>query len=312
LRAANGDLPLHLADMDHIESLELSVVVVVLAGGHHLVRCLEALRAQASPPSMELIVPHDDRIQESELPRQRFPAVNFLHMPGEHSYAQLRTAAISTCRGRLIALTEDQCIPPEKWCANVVAAHDGPHAAVGGPVEKFRPDRPLNWAIYLRELGSYMPPIAEGPATALTDCNVSYKRAALAAIQPVWAEAFHEPQVHGALRERGAGLWLSPALLTYQQRSLKLGPALAERYAFGRLYGGLRVGSVSMGKRLALIAASPLLPALLLFRVLSVVARKRRHIGACCAALPYLALFSLVWGWGEFVGYVTGKPGNSR
>jgi hypothetical protein len=298
--------------MDHIESPELSVVVVVLAGGHHLVRCLEALHAQAAPPSMEIIVPHDDRTPESELPRRSFPAVNFLHLPGEHSYAQLRTAAMRICRGRLIALTEDQCIPPEKWCANVVSAHDGPHAAVGGPIEKFRPDRPLNWAIYLRELGTYMPPIVEGPASALTDCNVTYKRAALQAIQPVWAEAFHEPQVHGALQKPGAGLWLSSALLTYQQRSLKLWPALAERYAFGRLYGGLRAANLTAGKRLVLIAASPLLPALFLFRVCSTVIRKRRHIGACLAALPYLALFSLVWGWGEFVGYVTGKPGNSR
>jgi hypothetical protein len=297
--------------MDRTETPELSIVVIVLAGGHHLVRCLDTLRKQAAPPPVEIIVPHDDQIPEGALPRRDYPEVTFLHVPGKHSYAELRTAAMRICRGRVIALTEDQCIPPENWCANAVAVHANPHGAIGGPVEKLSPDRPLNWAIYLRELGGYMPPMAEGPATALTDCNVTYKRAALEAIAPVWAEAFHEPQVHGAL-QRGPGLWLSPALLTYQQRSLKLSPALAERYAFGRLYGGLRAGTVSTGKRIVLILASPLLPLLLLLRVLSNVVRKRRHLGACFAALPYLALFSLVWGWGEFVGYVTRRTGSAH
>ena len=201
---------------------------------------------------------------------------------------------------------------PDNWSAAVVSAHASPHAAIGGPVEKYQPDRPLNWAVYLRELGTFMPPVQEGVTSALTDCNVSYKREDLRAIEPVWSAAFHEHQVHAALRERGGTLWLSTALITYQQRSLKLCPAVAERYVFGRLYGGLRAGDISAGKRLALIAASPLLPLLLLVRVLSGVLGKRRHVGACFAALPYLMLFSLVWSWGEFVGYVTGQPGSAR
>lgn len=291
---------------------ELSVVVVVLCGGAHLTRCLEALRRQESAPAMEVIVVHDETLQEAASLAQRFPEVKLLCVPRKHGYGELRAAGVRASCGRVVALTEDQCIPPEKWCAHVVAAHASSQAAIGGPVEKLRPDRLLNWAIYLRELGTYMPPVAEGPAAALTDCNVTYKRAALEAIEPAWAAAFHEHQVHAALQERGETLWLSPALITYQQRSLALRPALAERYAFGRLYAGLRSGAVSTGTRIGLIAASPLLPVLLLVRVLANVIRKRRHVGACFAALPYLVLFSLAWSCGEMVGYVTGRPGSAR
>jgi hypothetical protein len=291
---------------------ELSVVVIVLAGGPHLVRCLDALLRQKGAPAMEVIVAHDDTLREATSLMQRFPDVKLLRVSGKHSYAELRSAGMRASGGEVVALTEDQCIPPENWCARVLAAHVSPHAAIGGPVEKHRPDRPLNWAIYLRELGTFMPPVDEGFASTLTDCNVSYKRAELEAIEPVWSAAFHEHQVHAALRERGRTLWLSPALITYQQRSLRLCPAVAERYAFGRLYGGLHARDVSVGKRLGLIAASPLLPALLMIRVLSSVVRKRRHFGACFAALPYLMLFSLVWSYGEFVGYVTGQPGSAR
>lgn len=288
---------------------ELSVVVVILAGGAHVGRCLETLRKQEHPPAMEVIVPHDDRRAEMAVLREQFPEVKFVRVAGERSYAELRTAGVKASRGRIVAITEDQCIPPPRWCANVIEAHRTPYAAIGGPVEKQTPDSPLNWAIYLRELGTFMPPVTEGPAHALTDCNVTYKRPALDAIASVWAHVFHEPDVHAALAQYGesAALWLSPALLTMQQRTLRLGPALAERYAFGRLYGGLRVAAVSPARRLVLILLSPLLPVLLVARVVLGVLRKRRHIGACLAALPYITLFALVWGWGEFVGYLTAR-----
>jgi len=293
-------------------SPKLCVVVVALAQGSHLTRCLAALRHQAAAPAMEVIVPHDDHLPDVDALREIFPAVNFLHLPGRHTYAELRAAALRASRGPLVAITEDQCIPPERWCANVVQAHANPAAAIGGPVEKLEPDRPLNWALYLRELGTYMPPLNEGPRAALTDCNVSYKRAALDDIADVWAASFHEPQVHAALQARGHTLWLSPALLTFQQRSLRFGSALAERYAFGRLYASLRAATLSPSKRLGMIVASPFLPALLLVRVVVGVLRKRRHVMACITAFPYLVLFAAVWAWGEFLGYLTGHPADSR
>jgi len=298
--------------MDSFEAPDLSVIVVVLGGGHELVRCLEALRAQTNPPPMEVIVPHDDRLREIDLPRQTSPAVKFLHLPGQHSYAELRAAGVRASRGRVVAVTEDQCIPPGTWCANVVCVHTNTHVAVGGPVEKLQPDSPLGWAIYLRELGTYMPPMPDGPSLHLTDCNVSYKRASLDSISGVWAKEFHEPQVHEALRQRGGTLWLSPALLTYQHRSLRFVPALKERYAFGRLFGCLRAAAVPRARRLLLVAVSLFLPALLVGRVLSSVLRKRRHRGACLVALPYLIVFSIVWSWGEFLGYLTNRPAGYR
>jgi hypothetical protein len=165
----------------------------------------------------------------------------------------------------------------------------------------------LNWAIYLRELGTYMPPLAEGPTNALTDCNVTYRREVLEKIRAVWEERFDEPPVHGALTASGGTLWMSPGLLTFQQRTFTLGPAIRERYDFGRLYGSLRAAAISPGKRLLLIVASPLLPFVLTGRVLASVFAKRRHIGAAIAALPYMLLFAVVWACGELAGYLTGR-----
>ncbi len=284
------------------------MVVVVLAGGRHLVRCLETLRRRAGVPDAEILVPHDGRLTEVSSLQKQFPEVKFVSRAGRRTYAELRAAGVKESRGAIVAVTEDQCIPPAEWCANVLRVHERRCAAAGGPVEKLEPDSALAWAIYLRELGTYMPPMAEGPTHTLTDCNVTYKRAALDAIAGVWAESFHEPQVHAALEAAGEALWMSPALLTMQQRTLQLGPALAERYEFGRLYGAMRVEKTPFGKRLAMAAASLVLPVLLTARVYATVFGKRRHIGAALRAAPYLIFFATMWGCGEFLGYLTARP----
>jgi hypothetical protein len=285
---------------------DLSVIVVPLGGGSHLVRCLEALRGQKDLPATEIILPMDERVPETDAESLMvlFPELRPVRLPGRRTYAELRAAGVKAARGRLIAITEDQCIPPARWCANIVAAHQKPAAAIGGPVDKAEPDSPINWSIYLRELGTYMTPVEEGPSPSLTDCNVTYKREALEAIAGVWAAEFHEPGVHQALARNGP-LWLSPALVTYQQREIHVVDAIRERYEFGRLYGSLRAAQLSLAGRLLLIAASPLLPLVLVARVLRGVLRKGRYIGACFRALPWMVLWAGIWSWGELLGYAT-------
>jgi hypothetical protein len=294
------------------ETPVLSVIVIALTGGRDLARCLEALRSQKNPPPLEVIVPRDDRFREGEFRTLRHPALRIVEVHGSRSFAELRTAGILASRGQIVAITEDQCIPPEGWCANILSLHSQGHAGVGGSVEKQEPDSPLGWAIYFRELGTYMPPVPEGPSATLTDCNVSYKRTALDRVASVWAKEFHEPQVHEALRQSGETLWLSPALLTYQQRTHAFFPALRERYEFGRLFGSLRSAEANKAKRFAWAAGSLVLPAVLLGRVIFSVLRKRRHLSACLLALPYIGLFAGIWSWGELVGYLTGKPGTKQ
>lgn len=286
---------------------DLSVIVVALDGGESLARCLTALSQQRNPPAMEVLVAHDRRLDQPGAWPHRFPIARFIFCPYIRNYPAMRAAGVRASRGAIVAATEDQCIPPPRWCANIVASHAAhPAAAIGGPVEKCRPDSLLNWAVYLREFGEYTPPLAEGPSPALTDCNVTYKRAALDTIAELWHHEFHEPQVHGTLRAAGHILWLAPALATEHQRSLTLGFALRERYRFGRLFGRLRLPSLHIGLRALLILASPLLPVLLTARVLLRALAKRKYIGVTLLALPYLLLFSAAWSWGEFVAYLAG------
>ncbi len=286
---------------------ELTVVVIILCGREPLTRCLTALAQQTGQPNIEIIVPFDESFKDSAAMQLKFPRVRFLGVEGYRTYAELRSLGVQQARGQIIALTEDHCLPEPNWCAEILQAHTGPHAAVGGAVEKRTPDSALNWALYLADYVRYMNPMPEGPRHHLTDCNVTYKQTALAAIAEVWSREFHEPDVHNALKQRGQSLWFCPRIIVEQQRSVRLSEAIKDRYTFGRLFGSGRVKGASVLKRLVYAGLALPLPLLLVGRVAGQVFRKRRGMGAFFRALPALLLISAVWACGELAGYVTGR-----
>jgi len=284
--------------------------VIVLKGGNALTRCLTALSGQTNVSDVEIIVPYDDN-HNLDSCRTQFPDVRWLAVQGDRTYAELRTKGVLAARGAVVALTEDHCVPRPAWCATLLKEHEAAHAAVGGAVDKLTPDTALNWSLYLADYVRYANPAPAGTVDHLTDCNVSYKRAALDPIAGVWAHEFHEPEVHAALREQGGALWLSPGVVVDQQRSMTLRDAVRDRYAFGRLFGGRRVEALSLGQRLVYAGTALALPVLLVGRVVGHVLEKRRYLGALLRAFPFVLLLNSVWAWGEFLGYLTGRAATS-
>jgi hypothetical protein len=287
--------------------IDLSVVVVTLVDAIHLANCLAALSQQSTTARFEVIVPADSTLGDISDLKQKYSGMKFIDLDGRHTYAELRATGANNAGGRLLAVTEDHCLPDPDWVDNIVSEHAGPHLAIGGTVEKNAPDKALNWAVYFLDYLRYSPP-AEGHEThELTDLNVSYKMDALQKIAGVWQKEFHEPNVHAALGEMGGSLWLSPNVRVHQRRNLTLGHALWDRYAFGRLFGSTRVAGTGMGKRLVYAAMSPALPALLVVRLFGHIRRKGIHKKEFFRALPAIILLGAAWAWGEMIGYLTGS-----
>jgi hypothetical protein len=258
-------------------------------------------------------VPHDETLTDPAELRARFRHVTFLPFTGTRTPAALRAAATLEARGEVIAFLEDHCVPAEDWASRVLAAHRASHVAVGGAVDKgFLPgrrnDSALNWAVYLTDYSRYMNPQPGGPSHSLTDCNVSYKRAALEAIRATWEQEFHENIVNGLLAQRGGTLWLEPDVVVYEQRTLTLGTAMRDRYSFGRLFASTRVAGVPLTKRLVYGAGALVMPPVLIARVARNLMQRRRHRAQLLRALPALTVVTCTWMLGECVGYLTGVP----
>jgi len=77
----------------------------------------------------------------------------------------------------------------------------------------------LNWAAYFCDLGKYQNPVRPGRTPFASAVNVSYKRAALESIRPVWHDSFNETRVNGELLRRGEALALAPEVVVRQFRA---------------------------------------------------------------------------------------------
>jgi hypothetical protein len=301
----------------------LSVVVAMVSDTtdasydcSHLMRCLEALRRQRDAPELEIIVPHHAHIPAIAELAQRYPEVRFVPVSDLPRYKglgsrhqhhnELRARGIAAARGEIVALLEDHACPDANWCAAIREAHKQPWAGVGGAIQN-GVDSALNWAVYFSDFAAYQNPVPDAETFMISDANSSYKRWALEETASIWREAFNQVAVNQALLAKGHRLAIRSDIVVYQQRiGLKLGPALLERFIWGRHFGASRTQWVSTWRRIAYLLLSPLLPAVLLARMARITWLRRAYRGVFFRALPLTALLTCAWSLGEAAGYLTG------
>jgi len=302
---------------------ELSIVVAIIAGGDGpTATCLEALASQIDEHT-ECLVPYDQRLPGAAELARRFPWAEFIDArtavesdrfgsSSREHHDILRAIGLNQARGRIVALLEDHGTPSREWIAAMSESHREAAAAVGGAVEN-GVNRLLNWAVYYCDFGRYQNPVPEGPAEFLSDSNVSYKRDALQSVKHLWVDAFHETSVNWELQRGGHILRLNPRMVVYQTRkTLRLLPALYERYVWGRSFAATRAAEVSTTRRVTLAALSFLLPFVLTARIVLLGLRKRRHLDKLFLALPLIFLLEGIWSVGEFIGYLTMRTGEAQ
>ncbi len=306
-------------------SIELSVIVVPIGDTVvpvcqtvELTQCLQGLLTQDSPPTMEIMVPvHEGVLNLDEL-KQQFSAVRFLPVDGllktgprvftRDHHDQLRACAVAKARGNIVACLEDHVIPAPDWARQMVLAHDGTCDVVGGAIEN-GVDHALNWAIFLCDLGRYQPPVSEGDSPFASVVNVSYKRCSLEAVKSVWQTSFNETAVHAKLLEVGNGIELSNGPLVSQQRkNLRVGVVLREFAVWGRSYAARRCSTVNPVRRLTYALLSPVLPMVLLMRIIRRAVSRSTKVSVLARSCPFAAVIVICAAWGELMGYWTGKP----
>jgi glycosyltransferase involved in cell wall biosynthesis len=276
----------------------MSVVVAAFSGEPALGRCLESLAPQCA--EVEVVVAADREVVDLE---RRFPSVRFL--PAHHGAGvfRLRALGVSEARGELVALTEDHCTVAPGWVRALLDGYRAGHALVGGPVDNGLTTRAFDWAMYLCEYAAYMPPLPEGPVKTLLAVNVAYERRRLLGCRDTWHEAFYENEVQDALRD--VVPWLVEKAVVTSHLVARPRAALVHFYRGGRRYGEHRKSTASPAARILLPLAALAVPALLVWRRIRTVARRRPRLLATVArALPAVVALDCAWAAGEAAGYL--------
>ncbi len=286
-----------------MSSPALSVVVASVNGLPYLADCLEALERNA--PEAEVIVADWTDDPTRQLVRERWPHVKLLSFDEPMTVPELRAAGIFAAQSSHVAVIEDHCDVLPGWAPGIVAAHGAGHPVVGGSIRNARTRRLRDWAAFFCEYSAFMEPAEAGPVGGLPGMNVSYDRAALAAIEDLLRAGHWESWLHPRLLERGFELWCDPEIVLDHAKDFGFLEFVSQRYHYSRSYAGMRNKELGP-KRVLYALGSPLLVPLAYARIARNVRARPAYRSAFKRATPLILLYTAVWTVGEAIGYAFG------
>lgn len=282
---------------------ELSVVIASVNGLPYVDHCLESLASFA--PEVEVIVADSTDDETRAKLAETWPSVRLLTFEQPQTVPALRAAGVFAARAPAVALIEDHCRVTPSWASSVTTAHAAGHSVVGGPIRNVATRRIRDWAAFFCEYSRFMEPLVEGPIDDLTGMNVSYDRAALAAVDDLLREGRWETWLHPRLRERGFELYCAAAMVLEHDKDFGLGEFLSQRWHYSRSYAGMRNATLG-GKRWLYALGAPLLPPVLYYRIARNVFARGQYGRQFLLATPLVVAYTITWAIGEAVGYVAG------
>lgn len=211
---------------------------------------------------------------------------------------------IRAAQGRSVALTTSDFIPDANWVAALRCADTAGTPGIGGVIDNDPAASALNWAVYFLRYSAFAPPQAAGEVRDIAADNAVYSRAAILKQADLLDAGFWEPAFHARFRANGAGVRIDPAIRVVHHGLESAGGFIRHRFAHGRRYGTDRAAAGSLPKAIALLAASPLVPAVTLARIIGRVAARGRYRRALLRSAPWLIVFVLAWSAGEALGYL--------
>lgn len=282
---------------------ELSVIVPSVNSFEDLQRSLTALSKDQGAELEILVIDRLGPLLRHEL-RRAFPGIRILPAPAGTTIPQMRAIAIRAATAPAVAVIEDHVIVPPGWARRMLDALVEGQDVVGGAVDNAATGTLIDWATFLCEYSSTLPPLPEGPSDWLPGNNVIYRAEILRRFDAVLDEGKWENRLHDAMRESGISLVMYPQIIVGHQMHYTFGLYMSQRFLYSRSFAGARSSGMDRKKRLVMgLAAALALPPLMYWRTIRRIAAKGRHRAELIKSLPLLVPFCLSWGAGEAMGY---------
>jgi glycosyltransferase involved in cell wall biosynthesis len=286
---------------------KVAVVVASHNARYSIEECLTALVTQWPKDEVEIVVVDNSTDGTTEVISKRFPELRLIVERSSLLIPELWGIGLYQSAAEIVAITTAHCIPDKDWLTQILKAHEVPFPAIGGAIENSDSARLVDWAVYFCRYSPYMLPFQEGFVAEIAGDNASYKRAYIDQWRHVWRNGFWESVVHAELRKAGLRLLLVPSIVIHHKRSFGLWAFIKQRFQHGMQFGRERASRFSIARRILYIALSPVIPFVMLVRIVQQVVTKRRHLGKLLQALPIVGLFLSAWALGELVGYLCGQ-----
>ncbi len=207
-----------------------------------------------------------------------------------------------------VAFSTAQMIPRSGWLDGLLARlATGDASGVGGPIAAGQSLSAVDRALYLLRYASYLPPVPESSSFDPPGDNAIYRKADLDAVAPSWHEGFWEVEVHAALRSLGKSVTMDSSAIVDFVGGCQFQSALRHRLAHARRYGAGRSEGLRIAARAGRALAAPLVPPLLLARIVRNLRSRGEPMARWFPALPHLGALLATWSLGEAWGTIGGS-----
>jgi len=284
------------------ETPGLSVVLAVDGNPRFLAKWLAAVDRQRDPSVQVIAV--GVNAPDAEVQRCS-PWVEWIVLDEEALVPNLWAHGIRSASNEIVVTTTAWFVPEANWLANIRHAHSESGAAgVGGIVDPPPDSDARSWATYFLRY-SDLRLLRPGAVTEIAADNASYRRDDLVAWDEHLAEGFWEPDFHRHLARRGGHLVFRPDIRVRLEGSPETARFCRQRFHHGLQFGRSRAVAEGRWRRVLRIVTAPLIPAVILAKLLQRVRRDGRHGFLFLRSLPLLTVFIVSWSAGEMLGYVS-------
>ena len=290
----------------------LSVVLITPDSFETIRRTVKCLARQTVCDRIELVIiaPDNARIDVDEALVSPLAGVRVIRMASLSPTGPGRAAGIRGASAPIVAFGEEHCFPSTTWAEALLAAHGEEVAAVGPAMHNANPDSIVSWADFLIGYGPWAAPIARHEPEYLPGHNSSYKRAVLVDYGEQLETLMEaETVLMWDLRGKGHRLVLEPAAQTAHTNFGLWSSWLPVMFLNGRAFADTRSRGWSFTRRLAFVAASPIIPLVRLGRTLGHARRLGRGAPFLARIIPTLTVGLVLDGIGQMAGYALGAGG---
>lgn len=290
---------------------------VVLVTDHYrtIQRVVQHLGAQTVRGEIELVIvaPAASPLDLDATAVSGFADVRIVGLESIWPMGQARAAGVRAAGAPLVFLGETHSFPHPGFAAALIKAHLQPWDVVVPGIGNANPESPLSWASFLMDYGQWLDQLPAGEIGGGPTWNVVYKRDVLADMDASLDELLsHGDGLAVAFRAAGRRSFFEPAARLDHVNVSRPRWWVEQRYLVGLLIAGTRSARWSPLKRLKYIAASPLIPAVVLWRVLGPIRLLARQGVLPGGTIPALLVGAIVRTAGEVVGYARGAGPNAQ
>jgi hypothetical protein len=267
---------------------------------------ISRLRRQTARHVVEvvLVAPSAESVKDALTYRDEFAGMQIVVVDSIHPLGRARAAGIRAATAAIIFVGETHSYPHPRFAETLIAAHAGPWASVAPAFGNANPSGALSWAGFVSDYGRWSEGFDAGEIPETPLYNATYRRAALLAMNDRLEHALScGDELPRWLRAQGHRCYHEPAARLDHLNVARSMAFVRERFVAGVLIGSNRARQWSLGRRLVYMGGAPLIPVVLLARVLPGLRETIRRVRLPLMTLPLMVLGIVVKAAGEFVGY---------